>query len=118
MKVLKIAAVIVLLMTVVLSCAPQLPSLSPVGETTEAVTKPTLAKQPWETEWEKVVAEGKKEGKVVIYSNAGGDVRGLSALRRRTSMGLSWSGWWEVGRNWPQRCIRSAVLACTWWTCG
>lgn len=59
---------------------------------TKAIPAPTTAKQAWEVAWGKAVAEGKKEGKVVIYSNSGGNVtRVLSgAVKDKFGIDLEW----------------------------
>ncbi len=46
-----------------------------------AVTPPPVVAQPepvktgWEAEWQKTLAEAKKEGKIIVYGPPGGDIR-------------------------------------------
>lgn len=69
-------AIGVLLSGVLLSCTPAtVPIATPTPAQKETVIKPTISKQSWEVEWEKAIGAAKSEGKVVLYSNAGGDVR-------------------------------------------
>lgn len=67
------------------------PTKSPVSTITKAATQ-TPAKAAWELQWDKAVAEAKKEGKVVIYSNGGSDVRAAltSAAKDKLGIDLEW----------------------------
>ncbi len=49
-------------------------------------------KPSWEVEWERAIAEGKKEGKVMIYSNAGSEVRVAltESFRGKYGLDLEW----------------------------
>ncbi len=63
-------------------CAGAIPAVSPgpvvtQGSKTESVSP---AKQAWETKWDEVIAQGKKEGRVVIATSAGAQV--LNALTK------------------------------------
>ncbi len=67
------------------------PITGPAKVETKSPTQ-TPSKAAWELQWEKAVAEAKKEGKVVIYSNGGSDVRAAltSAAKDKLGIDLEW----------------------------
>lgn len=62
----------VLLFSLVLSCAPP-EKTSPIPFQVPEKIQP--AKSGWEQDWEKAIAGAKKEGKVIVYSTSGPEVR-------------------------------------------
>lgn len=78
----RIFIVISLLLVVLVSlvaCTPQQKQVSPPpGSTPVATPGPGQPREKWEMDWDKALQEGKKEGKVVIYSTGGGEVRILA----------------------------------------
>lgn len=62
--------------------------IPPGGQTPAAAVQPGQTKEKWEVEWDRALQEGKKEGKVVIYSTGGGEVRAL-ALAFQKKYGIS-----------------------------
>lgn len=62
------------------ACKPPEKQVTPPGgQTPAAVVQPGQTKEKWEVDWAKALQEGKKEGKVVIYSTGGGEVRAMGA---------------------------------------
>ncbi len=62
------------------ACNPQGKQVTPPGGPTPAVSaQPGQVKEKWEVDWDNTLKEGKKEGKVIIYSTGGGEVRALGA---------------------------------------
>lgn len=59
---------------ILLGCAPKGAPLDLVEEKTTAVVT-TVAKEGWEAEWERTMAEARKEGKVVLFGNVSPLVR-------------------------------------------
>lgn len=57
------------------ACRPEQPITKPGAETPPQAVPPAASKQKWEEEWEKMLALGRKEGKVVLYSSAGNVLR-------------------------------------------
>lgn len=56
---------------------------------TKAIPAPTTAKQAWEVAWDKAVAEGKKEGKVVVCSTAGAEARKVMTEGFKQAYGIT-----------------------------
>ncbi len=58
-----------------LACAPKIAPVAPEAKKTpEAMATPGVG-QSWEAEWEKVQKEARREGKLVLYSGVGPDLR-------------------------------------------
>ncbi len=55
-----------------MSCAPVEKTQAPAISTHEKVV---TAKDTWQQEWDRVVSEARKEGKVIVYSTSGPEVR-------------------------------------------
>lgn len=71
----KTLVVIMGLVFLLAGCTPatsKVPAIPPSGT---LVTQPVKEKAAWEIEWEKVLAAAKKEGKVVLYTSRGADMR-------------------------------------------
>lgn len=81
MKMVRImATLLVLAMLLLVACAPKtvetVPQAAPASRTEAVAPLPQAPSRPaWEVEWERVLEAGKKEGKLVLYSTAGVEVR-------------------------------------------
>lgn len=100
-------AFLVILLLLAFGCAPQTAPVSPSpllpktavatpsqpapGATAKLPTQ-TPAKPAWQEQWDKMVAAAKNEGKVVLYSNAGSDVRLAlgNVVKEKYGLGLEW----------------------------
>lgn len=71
-----------------ISCQPQFSDrgVEPLASTRPDISASTRA--AWEADWEATLERAKKEGKVVIYSTAGSDVRALISRRFKERHGL------------------------------
>lgn len=77
----RIFIVISLLIAILVSLAAcaQRAVTPPAGYNPAATAQPFQVKEKWVIDWDMALREGKKEGKVVIYSTGGGEVRALGA---------------------------------------
>lgn len=110
-----IGIILVVLVSLVLSCSPQpvpasqTPTQAPTKAVTSAATstpqaqatvKPTTqapAKPTWQAEWDKTVAEAKTEGKLVIACTGGAEVKASLDRAFREKFGIDVE--WLVGRG-------------------
>ncbi len=86
-----------ILILLVPGCAPQpTPSLPPAQTPTEP---PTLAatKAAWQQEWDRTLATAKGEGKLVVYSTGGAEVKGALGQAFKDKFGIDVE--WVVGRG-------------------
>lgn len=72
------------------ACAPKPAAILPEVKSETEVAAPG-AKEAWELEWEKTLAEAKKEGKVVIYTSRGPEARQalIDGFKKRTGLDLA-----------------------------
>ncbi len=80
-----------ILLLMVFGCSPQPAPASPSPVPTQAPTK-AITVPAWQEEWNKTLEAAKKEGMVVIYSNAGSDVRVAvsQAVKDKYGLNLEW----------------------------
>ncbi len=64
----------------------------PVATPAPPVPQAASSKPDWQAEWEKTVAEGKREGSIVMYTNAGTEVKNAltGALKEKYGIGIEW----------------------------
>lgn len=81
-----VALFMVLALILPLACtsAPATPLPAITGPPTDT----GVSKAPWQLKWETVLAEGKKEGKVVLYTIWGAQTRGLLAKAFQDKFGI------------------------------
>lgn len=78
MKIFIISILLLASLIFVFACAPGVkPVAPPPDNALPAKVEPGQAKEKWEVDWDKALKEGQKEGKVVIYSTGGGELRPL-----------------------------------------
>ncbi len=73
MKKLSIIGSTVLLMAVAISCAPQV--APPPAAAPQAPADSAGQKQGWQAQWDSTLAAARKEGRVVLFTTAGADIR-------------------------------------------
>lgn len=74
MKKYLVAAATLLVLLLLPSCSPKAAPQGPAPGKTVSET-PGAAKQGWEKEWDNLVIEAKKEGKVVVFFTGGAEIR-------------------------------------------
>lgn len=94
----RILAVSLLLLMLLVSCAPQAsptptsaqPPSAPAAVPVPAAPKTAApAKQPWELEWEKLISLAQKEGSAVVYCSASATTRATLTKAFRDKYGVS-----------------------------
>ncbi len=86
----KLALVMLILVTVALaSCAPQATPAAPATVASpQATSQASAQKQSWQAEWDKTLEAARKEGRVVLYTTAGSDIRAAFTQTLRDKFGL------------------------------
>lgn len=89
----KILALSLLLISGLVACTPKesIPQ-APLQQQPAAAGKlevPSSAKAGWEEEWNRVLAQAKKEGKVVVYTTAGTEARTALVPKFQEKYGIS-----------------------------
>ncbi len=81
-----IALIALIALPLLFACVPSTPSPTP----TPAVPTATAAPAAWQQKWDQLVADGKKEGKVMMYGEIGPDLRTelSQALQKRFGIEL------------------------------
>lgn len=92
-----LVVLVLLLVSLLAACAPKAapapapqvpaPAAAPARAPAPAITG--AAKPAWQTEWERVVAEGKKEGRVTLYTSAGVPARAGLTAGLKAAYGIS-----------------------------
>ncbi len=70
-----LATLLIGLVIAVSGCQPPSTAATPPASTKVASSSTAAAKPAWETRWNEVLEAAKKEGKVVVYTTAGAEVR-------------------------------------------
>lgn len=72
--------------------------LIPAPSDISTATLPEAQKEVWEVEWQKILAEARKEGKVVILTTSGSEVRNALSKKFKEKYGLS-AEWIQASRG-------------------
>ncbi|MBI4334714.1 MAG: extracellular solute-binding protein [Chloroflexi bacterium] len=73
----KVSAIVscLLLLAILLACVPSRGESPTTAAPTVKPSESPVSKDPWESEWQRIQRDAKKEGEIVIYSSIGPEVR-------------------------------------------